>query len=86
MLSLSEKCVNFALLDWMPRGFSKIIGEGWLFCAKVRSLLSKLIFTHNASCWSCSHEIVEKEKTRLSPEIEQTSSLTNCQTISDSWI
>ena len=36
------------------------IGEGWLFCAEVRSLLSKLIFTHFGSCWSRNHKNVEQ--------------------------
>ena len=52
------------------KGFSKTIGEEWLFCAEVRSLLSKLIFTHIASCWSRSHEKMEKQNTRLSPDTE----------------
>ena len=34
--------------------------KGWIFCAEVRSFLSKLIFTHFVSYWSRSHEIVEK--------------------------
>ena len=41
------------------------------------------------SCWSCSHEIMEKWNTRLSPETEDTSCLTNCQKIrilSSQWL
>ena len=30
---------------------------GWRFCGEFRSLLSKLIFTHSAFCWSCSHGV-----------------------------
>ena len=47
---------------------------------KCRSFLSKLVFTHTVSYWSCSYEIVEQWDTRLSPEIERTTCLTNCQT------
>ena len=41
------------------RKISKIIGGGWLFRGKCRSLLSKLMFTHSAFCWSRSHGAVE---------------------------
>ena len=37
----------------------KSLGKGWLFCAKVKNLLSKLIFTHFVSCWSHSDKITE---------------------------
>ena len=37
----------------------KSLGKGWLFCAEVKNLLSKLIFTHFVSCWSHSDKITE---------------------------
>ena len=66
--------LHFVLLNQIQIGFSKIIGEGWPFSAEVRSLLSKFSkFTHIVSCWSYSHEIVEKWNTKLSPETDRTS-------------
>ena len=47
----------------------KSSGEEWLSCAEVRSLLSKLIFTHFVSCWNRSREVVEKYNKRLSQDI-----------------
>ena len=44
-------------------------GGGWLFCGKFRFLLSKLMFTHSASCWSHNHGVVETWNKRLSPEM-----------------
>ena len=46
-----------------------------------KSLLSRLIFTHTVSCSSLSHKIVEKYNTRLSPETERMTCLTNYRTI-----
>ena len=39
----------------MQRFLQNHRGEWWIFCAEVKSLLWKLIFTHFVSCWSCSH-------------------------------
>ena len=58
---MKEKSVTFCFLKSKAKekgNFSKIIGEGGLFCGEFRSLLSKLMFTHSASCWSCSHGVV----------------------------
>ena len=57
---MKEKCVTFCFIKFNGKIAPKSSVEGWLFRAEVRSLLSKLIFTHFVSCWSCSHEIVEK--------------------------
>ena len=65
------------------RKLRQTLEEERLFCAEVRSLLSKLIFTHFVSCWSRTQEIVEKQNTRLSTEAERTICFTNCWTIED---
>ena len=59
---MKEKSVTFCFLKLKAKekaNFSKIIGEGWLFCGKFRSLLSKLMFYHSCSCRSRSHGVVE---------------------------
>ena len=57
---MKEKRVTFCFikLNVSP----KSLREEWILCAKVGSLLSKLIFSHYASHWSRSHEIVKKIK------------------------
>ena len=55
---MKEKSVTFCFLKLK------------VFCGKFTSLLSKLTFTHPASCWSHSQKI-RKTKT-LSPETERT--------------
>ena len=50
--------LHFVLLH--AKASPKSSREGWIFCTKARSLLSNLIFTHSVTCWSCSHETVEK--------------------------
>ena len=57
---MKEKWVTFCFIKLNAKASPKSSGEGWLFCTENRSLLSKLIFTHIVSCWSRSHEIVEK--------------------------
>ena len=58
---MKEKCVTFCFTKLNANRFlQNHRGEGWRFCAEVRSLLPKLIFTHIVPCWSRSHEIVEK--------------------------
>ena len=54
------KSITFFFIKFNAKGSPKLSDEGWLLFAGVRSLLSKLIFTHIVSCWSLSHEIVEK--------------------------
>ena len=49
-----------------------------------RSLILKLLFSHTISCWNRSHKIVGKQNTRLSPETERTTCITNCRT-SEGW-
>ena len=80
---MKEKCLTFCFIELKAKVSPKWSGEGGLFCAEVRSLLSKLIFTFSVSCRSRSDETVEKETTTLSPETEQTSRLTNSRTILD---
>ena len=63
---MKEKCAKFCFIKLNANRFLQIhLGN--------MSLLSKLIFTHIVSCWSRSHEIVEKQNTKLSPETERTS-------------
>ena len=57
---MKEKWVTFCFIKLNAKASPKSSGEEWLFFIEVRSLLSKLILTHVASCWSSSHEIVEK--------------------------
>ena len=50
---MKEKSVTFCLLKLKGKekeNFSKAIWRGWLLYGEFRSLLSKLMFTHAASC------------------------------------
>ena len=47
---MKEKCVAFCFIKLNTKVSPKSSREGWMFCAEVRSLLSKLIFTHIVSC------------------------------------
>ena len=40
---MKEKCDTFSFIKLNAKVSPKSFGEGWLFCAEVRSLLSKLI-------------------------------------------
>ena len=57
---MKEKCATFCFIRFNGNVAPKSSVGGWLFCAEVRSVLSKLIFTHFVSCWSYSNEILEK--------------------------
>ena len=56
---MKEKYVTFCFVKLNAKISPKSSGEGWIFCAEVKSLLSKSIFTDFVSCWSCIHEIEE---------------------------
>ena len=59
-----KNVLHFVLLNYIAKISPKSSGEGWLYWhAEVRSLLSKLIFTHIVSCWTRSHEIVDYHQT-----------------------
>ena len=53
-------CIIFCFIEFSTKVSPNSSRGGWLFYAEVRSLLSKIIFTHFVSCWSRSHEIVKK--------------------------
>ena len=53
---MKEKCVILCFIKLHAKVYPKSLGEEWLFGPEAR----KLIFTHIASCWSGTHEIVEK--------------------------
>ena len=57
---MKEKCVTFCFIKLNAKASPKSSGEVWFFCAEVRSLFLKVIFTHFVSYWCRSHEIVEK--------------------------
>ena len=57
---MKEKCLILCFIKLHAKVYPKSLWEEWLFGPEVRSLLSKLIFTHITSCWGGSHEIVEK--------------------------
>ena len=48
--SMKEEYVTFCFIKLNAKVSPKLSVERWLFCAEVRSLLSKLIFTHIVSC------------------------------------
>ena len=58
---MKDKSVTFYFLELKAKEkfSSKSLEGGWLFCEKFTSLLSKLLFTNSASCWSCSRGVVE---------------------------
>ena len=59
-----KNVLHFVLLNYIAKVSPKSSGEGWLYWhSEVRSLLSKLIFTHIVSCWIRSHEIVDYHQT-----------------------
>ena len=61
---MKGKCVTFCFITVYAKVSPKSSGEWWVFYIEVRSLYSKLIFTHFVSCWNRSHEIMKKSKTR----------------------
>ena len=59
---MKEKSVLFCLLKLKTKekaNSPKSLGGGGCFCEEFRSPLSKLMFTHSASCWSHSHGVAE---------------------------
>ena len=58
------KCVTFCFITVYAKVSPKSWGEWWVFYIEVRTLYSRLIFTHFVSCWNRSHEIMKKSKTR----------------------
>ena len=56
---MKEKYGTFCFIKLITKISPTLSGKGD-FCVEVRSLLSKLVFTHSVSCWKYSHKIVEK--------------------------
>ena len=67
-----KNVLHFVLLNHIAKVSPKSSGEGWLYCdAAVRSLLSKLIFTHIVSCCSRSHDYHQTLKGRVVSQISE---------------
>ena len=52
---MKEKYVSFFFIKLNAKVSPKSSGEGWHFCSEVRSLVSKLLFTHIVSGDKWSH-------------------------------
>ena len=87
-----KNVLHFVLLNYIAKVSPKSSGEGRLYWhAEVRSLLSKLIFTHIVSRWTRSHEIVDYHQTlkgRVASRISErfkAQKISGVHWLNDSW-